>query len=75
MQAPLRAARGYARLMRVEVPEELLDLAATAAARTLGQGPMQAIAEARGLRPGRLRRAERKPVRDSDYTVSNFESK
>ena len=50
MQAPLRAARGYARLMRVEVPEELLDLAATAAARTLGQGPMQAIAEARGLR-------------------------
>ena len=63
MQAPLRAARGYARLMRVEVPEELLDLAATAAARTLGQGPMQAIAEARGLRPGRLRRAERKHVR------------
>ena len=50
MQAPLCAAQSYARLMRVEVPEELLDLAATAAARTLGQGPMQALAEARGLR-------------------------
>ena len=50
MQAPLRAAQSYARLMRVEVPEELLDLAAIAAARTLGQGPMQALAEARGLR-------------------------
>ena len=38
------------RLEMKEVPEELLDLAAIAAARTLGQGPMQALAEARGLR-------------------------
>ena len=57
MQAPLRAAQSYARLMRVEVPEELLDLATTAAARTLGQGPMQALEEARGLRLGGLRSA------------------
>ena len=57
MQAPLRAARSYAGLMKVEVPPELLDLAATAAARTLGQGPMQALEEARGLRLGGLRHA------------------
>ena len=57
MQAPLRAARSYAGLMKVEVPPELLDLATTAAARTLGQGPMQALEEARGLRLGGLRSA------------------
>ena len=57
MQAPLRAAQSYAGLMKVEVPPELLDLAATAAARTLGQGPMQALEEARGWRLGGLRHA------------------
>ena len=63
MQAPLRAARSYARLMRLDVPEELqkelLDLAITATARTLAQGPIYALAEARGLRPGELRHAEK----------------
>ena len=54
MQAPLRAARGYSRLMDVTVPKELQDLAIAATIRTIAQGPVQALAEARGLRPGRL---------------------
>ena len=54
MQAPLCAARGYARLMGVVVPEELKELAAAATARTLAQAPVRALAEARGLWPGRL---------------------